>query len=68
MMNDILIYLGYEVERRKAAYFQTAKRYGAVDPDSCKSLGRLLEAQRIKQAIEIIIAQNEKGDAHDSTL
>lgn len=62
MKNDILIYLGYEVERRKAAYSETAKRYGALDPDSRKSLGRLLEAQRIKQGIELIIAQHEKEE------
>lgn len=68
MTNDILIYLGYEVERRKAAYAETVKRYGTIDVASSNAFNQLMEAQRIKQAIEIIIAQNEKEDAHDSTL
>lgn len=62
MKNDILIYLGFEVERRKAAYSETAKRYGTIDIASSNAFNQLLEAQRIKQALELIIAQYEKED------
>ncbi len=60
MPNDIQIYLGYEVERLKAVYSESAKRYGACDHQSMKILGQIMEAERIKQAIETLLIQPEK--------